>query len=119
MNSALADRFARLVLFKHMDIETEIKAVVLHTGCKPELAEHVLKAVNACRAKVASGDIVDAPSIRQVMAFIRSVGVLGVDEAWAASIGHRQPSESATAIAGIKAAYINTAIIMALIGETK
>jgi len=119
MNSALADRFARLVLFKHMDLATETKAVVLHTGCKPELAEHVLKAVNACRAKVASGDIVDAPSIRQVMAFIRSVGVLGVEEAWAASIGHRQPSESATAIAGIKAAYINPAIIMALLGDTK
>jgi MoxR-like ATPase len=119
MNSALADRFARLVHFKHLDLATETKAVVLHTGCKPELAEHVLKAVNACRAKVASGDIVDAPSIRQVMAFIRSVGVLGVDEAWAASIGHRQPSESATAIAGIKAAYINPAIIMALLGDTK
>ena len=119
MNSALADRFARLVAFKHMDMQTEIKAVVLHTGCNPALAEHVLKAVHACRAKVASGDIVDAPSIRQVMAFIRSVAVLGVEEAWAASIGHRQPSESATAIAGIKAAYINTAIIVALIGETK
>jgi len=113
MNSALADRFARLVAFKHMDMQTEIKAVVLHTGCKPELAEHVLMAVHACRAKVASGDIVDAPSIRQVMAFIRSVGVLGVEEAWKASIGHRQPSESATAIAGIKAAYINPAIIIA------
>jgi len=119
MNSALADRFARLVAFKHMDMQTEIKAVVLHTGCKPELAEHVLMAVHACRAKVASGDIVDAPSIRQVMAFIRSVGVLGVEEAWKASIGHRQPSESATAIAGIKAAYINPAIIMALLGDTK
>ena len=119
MNSALADRFARLVLFKHMDIKTEIKAVVLHTGCKPELAEHVLKAVHACRAKVVSGDIVDAPSIRQVMAFIRSVGVLGVEEAWLAAIGHRQPSESATAVAGIVAAYINPITVMSLVGDTK
>jgi MoxR-like ATPase len=111
MNSALADRFARLVAFKHMDLATEIEAVVRHTGCRPAIAEHVLKAVHACRAKVESGDIVDAPSIRSVMAFVRSVEVLGVDEAWAASIGHRQPSESATAIASIKAAYIDAAFI--------
>jgi len=111
MNSALADRFARLVAFKHMTIDVEIEAVVRHTGCKPALAEHILKAVHACRAKVESGDIVDAPSIRSVMAFVRSVAVLGVDEAWAASIGHRQPSESATAIASIKAAYIDAAFI--------
>lgn len=107
MNSALADRFARLVQFKHMSLDVEIEAVVRHTGCKPALADHVLRAVHACRAKVESGDIVDAPSIRSVMAFIRSVAVLGVDEAWAASIGHRQPSESAVAIASIKAAYID------------
>jgi MoxR-like ATPase len=111
MNSALADRFARLVAFKHMTIDVEIEAVVRHTGCRPAIAEHVLKAVHACRAKVESGDIVDAPSIRSVMAFVRSVAVLGVDEAWAASIGHRQPSESATAIASIKAAYIDAAFI--------
>jgi len=111
MNSALADRFARLVQFKHMSLDVEIEAVVRHTGCKPALADHVLRAVHACRAKVESGDIVDAPSIRSVMAFIRSVAVLGVDEAWAASIGHRLPSESAVAIASIKAAYIDPEFI--------
>jgi cobaltochelatase CobS len=107
MNSALADRFARLVQFKHMSMGDEIEAVVRHTGCTYAVAEHVLIAVHACRAKVESGDIVDAPSIRSVMAFVRSVAVLGVDEAWAASIAHRQPSESAVAIASIKAAYID------------
>ena len=111
MNSALADRFARLVAFKHMDLATEVEAVVRHTGCKPALADHVLCAIHACRAKVESGDIVDAPSIRSVMAFVRSVAVLGVDEAWAASIAHRQPSESAVAIASIKAAYIDPVFI--------
>jgi hypothetical protein len=94
-----------------MPLATEVEAVVLHTGCKPALADHVLRAVHACREKVESGDIVDAPSIRSVMAFVRSVSVLGVDEAWAASIGHRQPSESAVAIASIKAAYIDPEFI--------
>ncbi len=111
MNSALADRFARVVSFKHLPLADEVNAVVRHTGCDPKVADHVLKAVHACRAKVTTGDIIDAPSIRQVMAFIRAVAVLGVDEAWAASIGHRQPSESATAIEAIKATYINPAFI--------
>jgi len=113
MNSALADRFARVVAFKHLALADEINAVVRHTGCTEALADHVLRAVHACRAKVTSGDIIDAPSIRQVMAFIRSVAVLGVDEAWAASIGHRQPSESATAIEAIKATYISDSFIHA------
>jgi len=113
MNSALADRFARVVAFKHLPLADEINAVTRHTGCTEALATHVLKAVHACRAKVTSGDIIDAPSIRQVMAFIRSVAVLGVDEAWAASIGHRQPSESATAIEAIKATYISDSFIHA------
>lgn len=113
MNSALADRFARVVAFKHLDLADEINAVTRHTGCTEALADHVLRAVHACRAKVTSGDIIDAPSIRQVMAFIRSVAVLGVDEAWAASIGHRQPSESATAIEAIKATYISADFIRA------
>jgi len=113
MNSALLDRFARMIAFKHLDIKVEIEAVVRHTGCSEALADHVLRAVHACRAKVTSGDIIDAPSIRQVMAFIRSVAVLGVDEAWAASIGHRQPSESAAAIEAIKATYISADYISA------
>lgn len=111
MNSALADRFARVIAFKHLSMGDEIEAVVRHTGCTYALAEHVLKAVHACRAKVSSGDIIDAPSIRQVLAFIRSVNVLGVNEAWAASIGNRQPSESATAIEAIKAAFVSESFI--------
>ena len=111
MNSALADRFARVVWFKHMALDFEIEAVTRHTGCSRPLAEHVLKAVHACRAKVESGDIIDAPSIRQAMAFVRAVDVLGVEEAWASAIGNRQPSESATAVAAIAAAYIDPAFI--------
>jgi hypothetical protein len=51
------------------------------------------------------------------MAFVRSVAVLGVNEAWAASIGHRQPSESATAIEGIKSAYISANYIEKLLAD--
>jgi MoxR-like ATPase len=115
MNSALADRFARVVAFKHLDIADETTAVMRHTGCTPELAVHVLQAVHACRAKVTSGDIIDAPSIRSVMAFIRAVPVIGVSDAWATAIGNRQPSESAAALEAIKATYISESFILSQI----
>ena len=116
MNSALADRFARVVAFKHMPQAQEVDAVTRHTGCDPRLAEHVVELVNACRAKVTSGDLVDAPSIRQVIGFIRALDVLSVDQAWAAAIGNRQPSESATALDAIKKIYLSETEINKLLG---
>ena len=116
MNSALADRFARVIAFKHMPQKQEVDAVVRHTGCDPALAEHVVELVNACRAKVNTGDLVDAPSIRQVIGFIRALDVLSVDDAWAAAIGNRQPSESATALDAIKKIYLSETEINKLLG---
>jgi MoxR-like ATPase len=116
MNSALADRFARVIQFKHMPQAQEVDAVTRHTGCDPRLAEHVVAIVNACRAKVNTGDLVDAPSIRQVIGFIRALDVLSVDQAWAAAIGNRQPSESATALDAIKKIYLSETEINKLLG---
>jgi hypothetical protein len=75
------------------------------------LALHVVKALNAFRAKVESGDIIDAPSIRQTMYFIKNLRLMTVDDAWAAAIGNRQPSESAIAVQAIKTACINAEFI--------
>lgn len=116
MNSALADRFARVIAFKHMPQAQEVDAVVRHTGCDPRLAEHVVELVNACRAKVNTGDLVDAPSIRQVIGFIRALSMLPVDDAWAAAIGNRQPSESATALDAIKKIYLSEVEINKYLG---
>jgi MoxR-like ATPase len=116
MNSALADRFARVIAFKHMPQAQEVDAVVRHTGCDPRLAEHVVELVNACRAKVTSGDLVDAPSIRQVIGFIRALDMLPVDQAWSAAIGNRQPSESATALDAIKKIYLSEVEINKYLG---
>lgn len=115
MNSALADRFARVISFKHMPSDKEIDAVVRHTGCDVRLATHVVGLVNACRAKVESGDMVDSPSIRQIIGFIRALRLLPVDQAWASAIGNRQPSESATALEAIKAAYLSEETINKLL----
>jgi MoxR-like ATPase len=115
MNSALADRFARVISFKHMPADKEIDAVVRHTGCDVRLATHVVALVNACRARVETGDMVDSPSIRQIIGFIRALRLLPVDQAWSSAIGNRQPSESATALEAIKAAYLSEETINKLL----
>jgi MoxR-like ATPase len=107
MNSSLADRFARVIKFEFLPRDQEVEALVRHTGCHQALACHVVDAITAARAKVDSGDIIDAPSIRSALAFIRSLNMLSVDEAWESAITSRQPAESRAALDVIKAAYIN------------
>jgi MoxR-like ATPase len=115
MNSATLDRFSRLVTFKFMPLNVEIEAVVNRTKCAPALAEHVLKAIHVARAKAHTGDIVEAPSIRSVMAFIRAVSVMSVEEAWSTTIASRQPSESAPVLEAIRMSHINERLILSLI----
>ena len=112
MNSATLDRFSRLVTFKFMPLNVEIEAVVNRTKCAPALAEHVLKAIHVARAKAHTGDIVEAPSIRSVMAFIRAVSVMSVEEAWSTTIASRQPSESAPVLEAIRMSHINEKFIL-------
>jgi cobaltochelatase CobS len=107
LNTATAERFASVIKFEHMPAAMEIDIVVRRTGCPKGLATHVVKALNTFRAKVESGDIVDAPSIRQTMYFIKNLQLMTVEDAWAAAIGNRQPSESAAAVQAIKTACIN------------
>jgi len=115
MNSATLDRFGRIIHFTFMPIDLEIKAVVGRTGCDPKLAEHVLMAINVARAKAKDGDIVEAPSIRSVMSFIRALQYLSVAEAWKATIALRQPSESAPVLESIKLSCIDEKLISKLI----
>lgn len=107
MNSSLADRFARVIKFEFLPRDQEADALIRHTGCHQALAYHVVDAITAARAKVDTGDIIDAPSIRSALAFIRSLKILSVDEAWHSAITSRQPAESGAALDAIKAAYIN------------
>jgi hypothetical protein len=67
------------------------------------------------RAKVDTGDVVDAPSIRSVIAFIRALDVSSIDDAWATTVAARQPSESAGALEAIRKATLNPTLINTLI----
>jgi MoxR-like ATPase len=111
LNTATAERFCSVIKFEHMPMQMEIDIVCRRTGCSTALAKHVVKALNAFRSKVESGDIIDAPSIRQTMYFIKNLRLMTVDDAWAAAIGNRQPTESAVAVEAIKAAFISETLI--------
>jgi len=111
MNSALLDRFSLIIPFTFLPLAQEVQAVVNHTGCTADLAEHVLKAIQAARAKVETADIVDAPSIRSVVAYIRALKYLSPGEAWAKTIAARQPGESAHALEAIRLTYIDETFI--------
>jgi MoxR-like ATPase len=115
MNSSLVDRFARVIHFDYLPLAQEVDAVMRHTGCAKPLAEHILASIRMARAKVDTGDVVDAPSIRSVIAFIRALDVLSIDDAWATTVAARQPSESAAALEAIRKATLNPALIQSLI----
>lgn len=100
-NSALVDRFARVIAFKFLPADQEIKALAQHTGCSPALARHVHAAIVVARSKVTTAEITDAPSIRSAMAFIRALRVLPPVEAWEAAVVARQPSECHAVLRGI------------------
>jgi MoxR-like ATPase len=111
MNASLMDRFAQVVRMDYLPLKDEIDAVMRHTGCNKVLAEHVLKCIRVARAKVQTADIVDAPSIRSVIAFIKSLKVLSVRDAWETAVANRQPSESATALDAIFTASIDIVLV--------
>ena len=118
-NTALADRFTAVVKFTFLPLALEVEAVVKHTGCHKELALHVLKAVQTARAKVETGDILDAPSIRQVIGFIQAVPYLGMTDAWEAVMVNRQVEDSGIALRGIGSACLNADIFNKYLGARK
>lgn len=114
-NTALLDRFSGIINFQFLDPSVEVKAITNHTGCSPDLAKKLVKILNICRHKVASGDIVDAPSLRAAIYFVQKLPILGAEEAWNCTIAARQPAESAVALEAIKTAEFNAADFESLI----
>ncbi len=112
-NSSLIDRFGYLVSFDFLQPDEEIDAVMRHTQCRRELAAHVIAAVGVARGRVSTGDIIDPPSIRSVIAFIRALRVMPVADAWAHAIAARQPQESAVGLAAVYESCIDAAYIAA------
>lgn len=106
-NSALVDRFARVVQFDYLPEEFEIDAIARRSGCDKTLAGLIHHAISVARHKVKSADIVDAPSIRSAIAFARAMYVLPLREAWTTTVVSRQPTESYAVLMGIYDACID------------
>ena len=111
MNVAFGERFSLVVEFTHMDKSIEMNAVMRHTGCSKALADHVIDAFRLARSKVETGDVIDSPSIRQVLAFIRALPYMSTAKAWETTVCARQPLESATALKAIGNATLNEQLI--------
>lgn len=107
MNSALMDRFAFKEWCTFLPRDLERRALVSRTGASEKLVDHVLDAVDACRAKVQTGEIIDPPSIRSVEAFILALETEPVREAWVRTIAAAQPAESAVGLEAVYTACIN------------
>lgn len=114
-SAALIDRFGLMVHFDYLPKAEEIKAIVKHTGCHADLAAHVVNAVGVARSKVSTGEIIDAPSIRSVVSFIKALRVLNVKDAWNMTIAARQPAESAVALQAIFDSSVDQKLIKSLI----
>ena len=111
MNSALIDRFARVIHFQYLPLTDEVRAVVNHTQCPEELAAHVLACVHIARSKVSDGEIIDAPSIRSVIAFIRALKTKSIQDAWMSCIVNRQPTESKSALIALAETCLDQTLI--------
>jgi MoxR-like ATPase len=111
----LLNRFGQVVHMTFLPRAVEIEAVVKRTGCSEKLAAYVLDAIGVARSKVQAGEIIDAPSIRNVMAFIEALAVLPVRAAWDATIAAAQPAESAVALQSVFESCISDSVINKLI----
>ena len=111
MNVAFGERFSWVHPMRYLDPQVEVQALQKHTGCTAKLARHVIDAITVCRSKVDSGEMIDAPSIRQAIAFVEGCRVLPVAQAWHLAIAARQPVESSVALGAVYAAAINETLI--------
>lgn len=96
LNAALIDRFGFSETVTWLDPQSESKVYVARTGCPTKVADEVVKIWNVGRAQTGDGLLVDAPSVRNAVAFI--VGIMrGLPPitAWRSAVVNKQPAESA------------------------
>ena len=111
MNSALADRFGYILPVTWLPAVQEADALARITGCSNTLANLVVDVLTLCRAKAATGDLVDAPSIRSAIAWIEAMPALGVRTAWDIAVAARQPAESAVQLEALYTSQVNEQVI--------
>lgn len=105
-NVALLDRFAATVEFEFLPADVEAALLESRTGCGATLARQIVGLINECRRKTVTGDVIDAPSLRQ--AFALAVAIKhGVPrhKAWENVVVAKAPAESKSALQAAALAY--------------
>jgi hypothetical protein len=111
MSAALMDRFPFKPEFDFLPMTVESLAIQKRTGCNQVLADHVVAAWHAMRGKVATGDIICAPSIRGAMAFIKACERVDPQTAWQLTVVNGSAEESVPALQAIFSACIDRLLI--------
>jgi len=107
-NSALLDRFPFTTVFQFLPAKVESALIQKRTGATKQLADSIVKVLNVARKETQSGEIIDAPSLRQAFALATAITAgISADAAWNATITNKSPSESRAALDAIKATHFN------------
>jgi len=108
-NSALLDRFAYTTIFDFLPPNIESGLIQRRTGVSSQLADNIVRVLNVARAETKTGEIIDAPSLRQAFALATAIKA-GVkpETAWISAIVNKSPSESRTALDAIALSFFQS-----------
>lgn len=105
-NVALLDRFAATVTFEFLPFATEISLIMSRTGVDYGLAFDIVSLLAECRRKTASGDVIDAPSLRQAFALAVAIKAgLKRHDAFNSVVVAKAPAESKSALLAAALAF--------------
>lgn len=105
-NVALLDRFAATVEFDFLPNNVEADLIDKRTGCGTVIAWQIVELLNNCRVRTITGDIIDAPSLRQGFALAVAIKHgIPRHKAWENVVVSKAPSESKSALQAAALAF--------------
>jgi len=109
LNAALMDRFGFSETVTWLDPISEAKVYMSRTKCPRVVADTVVRIWNIGRTQTGDGLLVDAPSVRNAVAFITGImRGLPAATAWRACVVNKQPAESAAQLQTIWDQHVKT-----------
>lgn len=108
-NSALLDRFPYTVKFDFLPPIIESGLIQRRTGASAELADNIVRVLNVARQQTVTGEIIDAPSLRQAFALAAAIHRgIKPETAWVSAVSNKSPSESRTALDAIALSFFQS-----------
>jgi len=108
-NSALLDRFPFTVTFDFLPPNVESSLIQRRTGASAQLADNIVRVLNVARQQTVTGEIIDAPSLRQAFALATAIHHgIKPETAWVSAVSNKSPSESRTALDAIALSFFQS-----------